>query len=97
MKGLKVVTMLNDISKTLLKKMESANYSDDGIATVSLEEFTNVDEAKAAVLEIEKLPDYSEHKLDLNEGTMNLSVYNPKEDINGFVTRHPNRTACGGK
>ena len=37
MKGLKVVTMLNDISKTLLKKMESANYSDDGIATVSLE------------------------------------------------------------
>ena len=46
--------MLNDISKTLLKKMQSANYSDDVIATVSFEEFTNVDEAKAAVFEIEK-------------------------------------------
>lgn len=89
--------MINDVSKILLKKLEVANYSDEGIATVSLEEFTNVDEVKTAVLEIEKLSDFLEHKLDLNEGTMILSVYNPQEDIKGFSTRHPNRTTCGGR
>lgn len=65
------------IFQNLAEKMESANYSDDGIATVSLEEFTNVDEAKRQLFGNRKLQ-YSEHKLD-NEGTMILSVYNPKK------------------
>ncbi|MEG0377020.1 MAG: hypothetical protein RR614_00930 [Eubacterium sp.] len=89
--------MLYDISKVIVEKLEKANYSDSGIATISLEEYRDVEEVKKAILEVEKLNDYKDAKLDLNEGTMMLSVYNPSEDISGFNARHPNSQSCGGR
>ena len=86
--------MMNDVSKALLEKLEKANYATNGIAKLSLTEYSNVDEVKAAVLEIEKIPENEQLKFDFNEGTMELNVYNPEEDIDGFEVRHPNRQKC---
>ncbi|MEG0509409.1 MAG: hypothetical protein RR310_08970 [Eubacterium sp.] len=89
--------MVYEISKVIIEKLEKADYTDGGLTTLSLEEFRNVDDVKEAILEIEKLDDYKDTKLDLNEGTLILSVYNPKEDIEGFAARHPNSQSCGGR
>lgn len=86
--------MINDVSKVLLERLEKASYATNGIAKISLSDFSNVEEVKAAVLEIEKIPENENLKFDLDEGTLELSVYNHDEDIDGFVARHPNRQKC---
>lgn len=86
--------MIYDVSKTILKEIEAASFSQEGLAQVSLSAFSDVDEVKAAILEIEKLDDSKGMKFDLNEGTMLLSIYDPSEDIQGFEHRHPNPKQC---
>lgn len=90
-----VISMLYDVSKVIIEKSEKVRYSDKGIATVSLEEFRDVDEVKKSILEIEKLKVFTNYKFSLNEGTMMLSIYNPDEDITGFSSSHPNSRPCG--
>lgn len=76
--------MLNELSKNLLKKVENAEYDKEGIAKIDFSQYDNVEEVKAAVLEIEKIPANSDIKFDLNEGTLELALYNPAEDMNAI-------------
>lgn len=76
--------MLTDVSKALLSRVESAEYTKDGIAKISLQDFSDVETVKKVVAELEKLPVNRDIKFDLNEGTMELALYNPSEDVNSF-------------
>lgn len=89
--------MIHDVSKTILKKIEKASFSQEGLAQISLSEFSDVDEVKNAILELEKLDDNKKMKFDFNEGSMILSIYDPAEDIQGFEHRHPNPKQCSNR
>lgn len=84
--------MANEKIITLLKeKINTANFNNKGIATISVKEIGDL----AVVTEaLKELKADCTLEIDFDPDKMTLKLHNLDDDIEGFVSKHPSPKKC---